>query len=124
MPVDGYEILLAARRRELESWPLVAAILYELHEKKVKWWHGKAENERDALEGPELQMPHTTAHQYRVLWQYFGEFGPERLSKVRPRLLYQTIKDVREGTVTAAEALSDAEVLSWGQMRTKYDLRM
>ena len=119
--IDPFQLLVSARRRELEGWCEVAAYLCAFKQHGVQWWAGIADNEREALDSPELQLPHTTAQQYRELWEVFGHMDPDRLAMVRPRLLYQTIRAVRRGEVEPEDAVADALAQPWGQLRYKYD---
>lgn len=119
--IDPFALLVEARHRELAGWTAVAGYLHAFKQHKVKWWEGIADTQREALDSPELQLPHTTAQQYVELWETFGHIDPDRLALVRPRLLYQTVRAVRRGDVEPEDAVADALTLPWGQLRYKYD---
>lgn len=113
--LDG---LRRARQEELRGWPKVAAFLHAMQ--GTKWWVGYADNEAEALAMPELQIPSSTANQYRVVWSAFGHLPIAELEETRPRLLYVAAPAVLRGDVSAEDALSDAQVFSWSAYNEKY----
>lgn len=118
--VDWFRAIHAARMQELRSWPKVAALLWAA-ELSGDWWSPQYDNRTDALAQPEIQLQPSTAKQYIDCWEVFRHQPIEELERARPRLLNQAVPKLMKNPERAAEAVSDAQTLSWSSFRAKWN---
>lgn len=121
---DWFASIAHARSIELRGWTRCAALLWAA-QLKGNWWAPQYENETEALSQPEIQLSPSTADQYARVWSVFREQPIEELERVRPRLLFQACEVLEalkpeEVPEKAAEALSDALVLSFSSYVAKW----
>lgn len=119
---DWFASIAHARHLELKGWVRVSALLWAA-EMSGEWWAPQYESETEALAQPEIQLSPTTAAQYVAVYAAFKEQPVEELEKARPRLLYQAVKKVGNDPEKAAQALSDALVLSFSSYVAKWKPR-
>ena len=105
------------------NWVHLAGQLYLFHQAKA--WQALGYDTMDEwLAGPDIDLSRRRVFSLVDTWRTMvveGGVSPDLLEGVGPSKLQDTLPAVRRGTITAEQALADADVLSRSDLRTKYE---